>query len=192
MEKYIPALSDAEIEGLQRIGGNSYEHMLGNDTSEISAWEDSLIKMLKVVRAAKNFRVAVALSAGMAAGQVAIESRCDEDETADVTILATKAAGGSKDELRISGIKSVRSYWARKRYESKMENSKRFWLFRKKGHLRALETFERAEQVTDDAIARLEAHGVQTRSRGMTASSMKVLESAHADAEQLRKVKRQW
>jgi hypothetical protein len=75
--------------------------------ADIDTLEASLEKMLATCRAAKNYHVKIALSAGNAAGAIARANQLPKNEVGEMAASAAAAANGTPNEMKLAAADAM-------------------------------------------------------------------------------------
>jgi len=99
----LPKLDATEVAAMKALPERTYDDLKDNASiADIDALEASLEKMLATCRAAKNYHVKIALSAGNAAGAVARSQAMSMGDVGEIAAVAAAAANGTPNEMRLA------------------------------------------------------------------------------------------
>jgi hypothetical protein len=104
---HLSKLDATEVASMKALPERTYEDLKDASIADIDALEASLEKMLATCRAAKNYHVKIALSAGNAAGAIARANQLSKNEVGEMAASAAAAAYGTTHEMRLAAADAM-------------------------------------------------------------------------------------
>jgi hypothetical protein len=104
----LAKLDATEVAAMKALPDRTYEDLRDNmSIADIDTLEASLEKMLATCRAAKNYHVKIALSAGNAAGAIARANQLPKNEVGEMAASAAAAAHGTPNEMKLAAADAM-------------------------------------------------------------------------------------
>jgi hypothetical protein len=104
----LAKLDATEVAAMKALTERTYDDLKDKASiADIDALEASLEKMLATCRAAKNYHVKIALSAGNAAGVIARANKLSKNEVGEMAASAAAAAHGTPNEMKLAAADAM-------------------------------------------------------------------------------------